>query len=276
MDNTLKMIAFKVTATGGFARVADKVAGKITALDMATTRGPNRKAVTAVRLQTNGNLKVIAWDLKFTPSGKASIVRLGDADAGAVSAVSISRSKNFNGVFTAVRTGGNLRVIPWKLSSDGKVFTRRAHASAGAIDPYVDVAPLAQGVAVAVRKPDGRLRVVTWSANSSGDIGPLRSARNAHGTWQLKLLTAPNGGSNLTTVMRAENGKLYLIGWAVDGNGRNLRRLGTSSAGSITALSADVVSRSYPGLDPRDMILTAVRTSGKLKLITWDTNLVNP
>jgi hypothetical protein len=37
------------------------------------------------------------------------------------------------------------------------------------------------------------------------------------------------------------------------------------------------VQRSYPGLDPRDMILTAVRDSGnELKLITWDTNLVNP
>jgi hypothetical protein len=48
-----------------------------------------------------------------------------------------------------------------------------------------------------------------------------------------------------------------LIGWAVDGDGRGLRRLGFSRAGGASRISADVTARSYAGLDPRDMILTS-------------------
>jgi hypothetical protein len=42
-------------------------------------------------------------------------------------------------------------------------------------------------------------------------------------------------------------------------------------------VAASSVSRSYVGNDPRDMILTTLKdASGNLKLITWDTNLVEP
>lgn len=77
--------------------------------------------------------------------------------------------------------------------------------------------------------------------------------------------------------MRDSEGKLRLIGLLMNGNGSNLRRIGTSKAGPASLIAAAGVSRSYYGLDPRDMILTALRDSvGNLKLITWDTNLINP
>ena len=72
-------------------------------------------------------------------------------------------------------------------------------------------------------------------------------------------------------------GEVLIVGWAVDGNGKNLRRIGSSEAGKATHISVAGVSRSYPGKDPRDMVLTALRAKdGDLKLITWDTNLVKP
>jgi len=65
--------------------------------------------------------------------------------------------------------------------------------------------------------------------------------------------------------------------YTVAADGTDLRRTGSSKAGAATKISLHGVSRSYPGLDPRDMVLTALRDNGgELKLITWDTNLVNP
>lgn len=278
-DDVLTMIAYQVTPTGGLLRRSSRVAGKISALDMATTRGVNRRSITAVR-DVDGNLKLIAWDVQLANNGSVSIVRLGEATAGAVSALSVTRAKNFSGVFTAVRDGeGKLKVIPWRLSSDGGTFTRRTDAAAGAIDNLVDVAPLGKGVAAAVKDADGSLRLITWSVSSSGDIGQRRQTGFGGSIDALRLLTSPNGGSNLTAVVRGAVGELRLIGWRVDDDGRKLRRLGSSKAGSASRISADVVSRSFSlqAGGTRDTILTALRDSGgDLKLISWDTNLVNP
>ncbi len=276
-DDELKLIAYNVLFNGGFSRVGEHTAGKIRALAMTTTRGPDRKAVTAVRTW-DGDLKVIAWDIQFSRNGATSVVRLGDASAGAISAVSISRARNFNGVFTAVRDGDNqLRIIPWRISANGSTVTRGEHGSAGTVGRQLAIAPLAQGVAAAVQDSTGKLRVITWSASSNGDIGARRETGIAGKVSELRLLETPHAGSNLTTVVRDSSGDLLLIGWAMNGDGTNVRRVGSSRAGAATKLSAAGISRSYPGKDPRDMILTALRDSeGDLKLITWDTNLNNP
>lgn len=231
----------------------------------------------AVRTES-GNLKLIVWDIAVANNGTASVVRLGDANAGAVSALSISRARNFHGVFTAVRDSENrLKVIPWKLTTDGATLTRGAFARAGVIGKKLDVAPLAQGVAAAVQDADGDLRVITWSANSAGNIGARRDTVVAGDVAEIRLVTAPHGGSNLTAALRSSTGKLLLVGFAVNNNGTDLRRIGSSRAGAASKISIDVVSRSYPGLDPRDMTLTGLRdASGDLKLVSWDTNLVNP
>lgn len=276
-DDVLKMIAYRVGPTGGFTRVADATAGKISALAMATTGNGNRRAVTAVRDQ-GGDLKIIVWDIQLASNGTASVVRLGQAAAGAVSALAISRARNFNGVFTAVRDGeNNLKVIPWKLSTDGNTVTRGADGSAGTVGTSLAVAPLGQGVAAAVRDAQGKLRIITWSASSGGNIGTRRDTGVAGGISEVSVLGTPHADSNLTTIVRAAGGDLLLIGWAINDNGTNVRRLGSTRAGAATKIAADGVSRSYPGLDPRDMILTALKDSeGSLKLITWDTNLNNP
>jgi hypothetical protein len=276
-DDELKLIAYLVGPTGFFSRLGDATAGKISALAMTQTGAVDRKAVTAVR-DENGNLKVIAWDLQWGSNGDVSVVRLGDASAGPVSSVSISRARAFNGVFTAVRdSDNNLKVIPWKLSANGMTITRGDDASAGTVGTQVAVAPLAQGVAAAMRDADGNLRVISWSVSSDGNIGARRDTGVAGGISEVSILGTPHAGSNLTTVVRDSTGALLLIGWAMNDNGTNLRRVGSSRAGEATKIAADGVSRSYVGLDPRDMILTAVRDShGDLKLITWDTNLNNP
>ena len=276
-DDVLHIIAFRVGPTGNLQRIGDMLAGKVSALDMATIGGADRKAVTAVR-DEDGDLKLIAWDLDFAQDGTATIVRLGEASAGKASALSIARATPFNGVFTAVKDDdGNLMVIPWKISTDGRSIARGEHATASEVGNEISVASLQKGVAVAMRDSDGNLRIITWSAAASGDMGGRKETEVAGGISEVDLLTTPHGGSNLTSVVRDSDGNLLLIGWAVDGDGRNLRRIGSSEAGAASKIAAAGVARSYVGLDPRDMIMTAVRsTGGDLKLITWDTNLVNP
>ncbi len=274
-DDRLKMIAFRVTATGQLTRHGSATAGEIRQLDMATTSAVDRKAVTAVRTSA-GDLKVIAWDVSFTSSGEAEVERLGEASAGAVSSLAISRASVFDGVFVAARIGsGDLRVIPWRLSNGGETLTRGDHVDAGSVGVEIDVAPLASGVAASMRDSDGLLRVITWDATLDGDILAIRKGtRTAHQTGAHRLLRSPLAGSNLTSVMRGGDGNLYLIGWAADDDGDNLRRISSSKAGQVTGLSADTTFRSFSPLAPREFILTALRDAdGNLRLVTWDANL---
>jgi len=276
-QDELKLIAYAVTATGALVRKAEHTAGPISELEMVETRGPDREVVTAIR-DSEGNLKLIAWDLEFTSGGGVSIVRLGQAQAGAVSSLSLTRARNFNGVFTAVRDGeNNLKVIPWRLSANGKTITRGNAGGGGEIKQNLSVAALAAGVAAAVRDSDGNLRVITWASSSSGDIDARRDVLVAGKVSEIDLVATPHAGSNLTAVVRDSQGDLRLISLLMDGDGTRLRRAGSSRAGTASRIAAAGVSRSYPPNDPRDMILTALRDSdGNLKLITWDTNLNNP
>jgi hypothetical protein len=276
-SDDLKMIGYRVDAFGAFERIGDYTAGKISALGLAVTNQADRKAVTAVREQ-NGNLKLIAWDIGFQNGVTPFVDRLGSASAGAVSALAISHARNFHGVFTAVREGGNtLKVIPWKLSSDGMVFTRGTDATAGTVGTTLAVAPVASGVVAAMKDSQNNLRVISWTATSNGNMSTRRSEVVGGGVSEIRMIGTPGAGSNLTMAVRDNSGEMLLIGWLVNNDGSDLRRAGSTKAGAATKISLHGVSRAYPGLDPRDMVLTSMREGdGELKLITWDTNLVNP
>jgi hypothetical protein len=181
-------------------------------------------------------------------------------------------------VFTAVREAGNtLKVIPWKLSSDGMLFTRGTDATAGTVGTTLAVAPLSSGVVAAMKDSQNKLRLISWTVTSSGNMSTRRDAVVGGGVSEIEMIGTPNAGSNLTVAVRDTSGDMNLIGFVVNSNGTSLRRVGSTKAGAATKISLHGVSRSYPGLDPRDMVLTSMRDSaGDLKLITWDTNLVNP
>lgn len=278
-DDKLKMIAYRVGVAGNFTRMDSVEAGRISALDMTTISGLNPRAVTAVR-DGSGNLKLIAWDILTGSDGQVSIARLAEASDGAVSAVSVSRAKHFTGVYTGVRDGtGELRVTPWTLSSNAQNFTRRAAGTAGEIGPVLDVAPLAGGVAAAVADSDGNLRLITWSVSGAGDITARRAENVAGQVSEITLLPTPHGKSNLASVVRGGDGRLYVIGWRTNDNGQRLRRLGSSRAGEGMFISADSASHlnNHDGGGNRDWIATAMRdNAGDFRLIAWDTNLISP
>ena len=107
----------------------------------------------------------------------------------------------------------------------------------------------------------------------SGDVGARSDTGIAGDVSEISLLGTPFAGSNMTTVVRTSSGNLLLIGWAMNHDGTNIRRVGSSLAGTATRVAVDTVALN----DQRCMILTALRDNeDNLKLITWDTNLINP
>jgi len=128
-----------------------------------------------------------------------------------------------------------------------------------------------------MKDSQNKLRVISWTVTSSGNMSTRRDEVVGGGVSEIRMIDTPNAGSNLTVAVRDGSGDMLLIGFAVNNDGTDLRRMGSSKAGAATKISLHGVSRSYSGLDPRDMVLTSLRDdSGELKLITWDTNLVNP
>ncbi|WP_135502584.1 hypothetical protein [Roseovarius aestuariivivens] len=278
-DDKLKMIAYRVGVGGNFTRMDSVEAGRVSALDMATISGLNPRAVTAMR-DGNGRLKLIAWDILTGSDGSVSIARLAEAGDDLVSAVSVARAKHFNGVYTAVRDAdGELRVTPWTLSDNGQSFTRRAAGTAGEIGSVLDVAPLAGGVAAAMADSEGKLRLIAWSVSAQGDITARRDQAVAGDVSEITLMPVPHGRSNLASVVRGGDDRLYLIGWQIGDDGRRIRRLGSSRVGPASQISADAVAhlRSDGDGGNRDWIATAMRDeAGDLRLIGWDTNLILP
>lgn len=284
-NNRLKMIAFRVSPAGTFTRVAERTAGPVSGLEVATVSDirPVREGqrrfetvtVTAVRTAAQ-TLKLITWDLAIAGNGSVSVERLADASAGAVGTVSISPSKHFYGVYTAVSDSDqNLKVIPWTLATNLQSFTRKADGQAGRIGPHLGVAPLGAGVATAMRDSSGNLRVITWKVSGSGDIVERQETATGGDVFQTRVLAAPDASGTFSTISRVPSGRVYLIGWAADKDGSNLRRIGSSRMGRTKGISAATVTRSYSRMKDRGMIATGViRTNDGLRMTAWDTNLV--
>jgi hypothetical protein len=275
-DDRLKVIAFAVTPDGRLVRRGEDLAGPISALDMATTLGSNKRAVVAAR-GGDGRLRLISYAIGFS-GGTETVERMGTAVGPEISALSVSDAGNFRGVLTALRVDGELLVLPWRMNAQGTSFTQGNAGEAGAVGANLDVARLAAGVAAAMIDSNGKLRIITWETNADGDvIGARKGTVTAHDGLQHKLLQSPASGSNLSSVMRGTDGRLYLVGWGVNADGSRLRRLSSARTGEAAALAADTRIRSFTGQDPREYLLTALRDgSGNLRLISWDTNLENP
>lgn len=273
-DGFLKLIAYRVAGNGSFTRIAERNDRAIAMVDMTMTTGPDRMAVTALRLP-NGKLHLIAWDVRINPSAEASIVRLGEIEGDAVSTLALAPA-GFKGVYTAVRAGGELQVIPWRLSPDGMTFERRNPGVAGPIGPFLSVASLPQGVVAAAEDSDGKLAVITWSTNATGDIGARQQKTVGVASKDIRLVKSWLGDTNFTSVLRDGDGNLRLVGWAVNADGSNLRQLGSSRAGAVLGLSAASTMSLVAGQNPREFTVTAVRDSeSAMKLILWDVNLLN-
>ncbi|RMG56378.1 MAG: hypothetical protein D6723_00510 [Acidobacteria bacterium] len=209
-------------------------------------------------------LLVITFIQPGSASAQATIERLGDASAGAISQVAMTALGNR--VVTAVRTGGGyLKLIAWQVTSGGEI-ERLGDATAGAIGE-VAITSLSSmegdRVVTAVRTGSGYLKLIVWQVTGQGQIERLGDAT---GNAIDQVAMASVGGNRVVTACRDAHSNLKLIAWDVSAQGQ-IQALGSAAAGAISQVA--IVGLRAVGSDAR--MLTAVRTgSGYLKLIAWD------
>lgn len=241
-------------------RDGDASAGAVSrmAITLTDSQFPVYRAVTAVR-DSNGNLKLIAWDIDRS-SGSAVITRRGSATAGAVSEISIATVRGEidlpqhdlpQRVATVVRdTAGNLKVIAWDIDQNGNIH-RRGSASAGAVSLVSASRLQVDRILTGVRDRMGELKVIVWDFGEDGSI----HRRGSAGAGAVSLVDT----NASTTAVRDSNGNLKIIRWAISNDG-SINREGDGSAGKVSLISDSPGGR-----------FTAVRDSnGDLKVISWN------
>ena len=233
------------------------------------------KVITAVR--SGGKLKLIAWHI--TEGGK--IDRLGTADAGSVdriAAVALPKADmNDIGEFvTAIRSGGKLALISWNSTDGGKTIKRLDTYQGGTVDditavaiPKVDAGDKGEKADMVTAVRTGRkLALIAWNISKTGKITRLGTT-DAGSVDQIATVVVRKGDRDqLVTAVRS-GGDLRMISWHVTREGK-IERLATTDAGSVDRLAAVSLPKfGSVGKNDKGDVITAVRTSGHLRMISW-------
>ncbi|HBY80716.1 MAG TPA: hypothetical protein DEG47_27750 [Cyanobacteria bacterium UBA11148] len=206
------------------------------------------------------------WPAPVPPK---QVTRLGDSgtQAGAIRIIAAA-SVGPDQVVTAVRTqNGNLKLIVWDISSDGKTVTRLGDSGNQAgVSDIIAVASLSLGrVITAVRTAAGNLKLICWGIFDGGKtVTRLGDSGNQAGITDFISVTSV-GSSQVVTAVRTNEKTLKLIVWDVSNNGKTIARLGDTTNQPISIKNTIVTS---VGLG---RVATTIRTEdGKLKVIVWD------
>jgi uncharacterized Zn-binding protein involved in type VI secretion len=169
-EKTLKLIVWDVSNNGKtIARFGDTGNQPISIKNTIVTSVGFGRVATTIRTE-DGKLQVIVWDI--SPDGK-TVIRLGDSNnqAGATEIIAVA-SLNSEQLATAVRTeAGNLKVIVWGISPNGKTVTRLGDSGsqAGATDIIAITSLGSDQVATAVRTQEGNLKIIVWGVFDDGE-----------------------------------------------------------------------------------------------------------
>ena len=194
---------------------------------------------------------------------RVSITHSHNASAGAIGALALTRLAPDH-VLTAVRDGsGNLKVIAWKVGSDGSL-TRQGDASAGGISLVAMTDwPAGPGVVTAVRTASGTLKVIAWALHSDGTVH-RRGDADAGAVKELSI-SSPSGFDGVVTAVVNGSGELEVIAWKLAADG-TFQRLTTGTGGKCSDLAVTALSKA--GGSAR--VAVGLRTeSGDLKVIVW-------
>lgn len=273
----LKLILYQIGVTGSFLRLDDAVGDEVKDLDIAVTQGPDRKIVVAMRRNADDKLKLQVYDLDYA-TGSARLKLLATRqEQGTVSALAVAGAINFNGAGVAIRTAtGTLKVIPYALSNGGATITRGTDYEAGDVSTVFDITAIPKGFVTAMKDSNGTLRLISLETSTAGNIaGNIEAFDSGNAVSEVRVTRTPHSaGGNVVTTVRAADGTLHLVGWAMSDRGANIRRSGSSEAGEASKIGAAASYYSVVGQQPRDMLLTAMRSSsGDLRLINWEVNL---
>jgi hypothetical protein len=262
-SGVLKLIAWRVNASGAIVRTGDSGGQAGRASSIVITRQPTGSTFVVALRTSSGRLKLISWGVNASGT---NISRRGDSgtQAGRASMINIVALTD-NRFVTAVRTSGRrLKLILWRLNGDGSL-TRLSDSGndAGVVNDVAIVRLSSNRVVTPVRTSDGSLKLITWrvttgairrqgdSGKQAGDARIIRAVRDRFG--------------HVVTAVRTASGNLKLITWRVASGGAVQRR---GDSGGLAGATRDHDISTADG-----RIITAVRTNGgNLKVIVWDTD----
>lgn len=265
-SGNLKLISWRIETNGEVTRLGDVTTGQVKSIALVTVR--TGVVVTAVRL-ANDKLRLIAW----TVSASGAIVRRGDANAGNIRSVTATATAAVDdGLVTAVRlTDGRLKLIAWETSNNGATITRRGDATTDAI---TDVALVSRGsggkfLLTAARDTNGKLRMQSWEIDQGGDLVKELATAHAGAVSDVDVAGVSNPNRSAVVACRTSGGRLKLITWELDPDGKQITRLAGALAGRASNISIAGTSEGS-----RDFFVTACALSnGDLRLINWEANL---
>ncbi len=268
-----------VTAAGQqLERQGDHVAGSIY-YGLATAQVYQGLMVTAVRLDTTGNLKLIAWEVSGNGLGNVAggeqIVRKGDVvSPGKVTNIAVVNT-GFHRVVTAARDqDGNLQLILWQISQDGLQIEKKDEHVAGGVTDIALTSPRPNQFVTAVRLASGKLKLIVWKI-LDGHLIDRRGEYTAGAITKVSAVStgALGNGSGLVTAVRLKSdGSLKLIAWWISYDGLTVERRGSAVDQAVTQVAiAHSGGYAEPGFtNAQDVVVTAVRDGdGNLKLISW-------
>ncbi len=276
----LTLLIHPATAAGQqLDRQGDHDAGSIY-YGMATATVHQGLMVTAVRLGTTGELRLIAWEVSGnglgTAAGGEEIVRKGHVTPpGPVTNVAVVNMGNHRVVTAARNEDGNLQLILWQLSQDGLQIEKLDEYVAGGVTEISLALLTTSQFVTAVRLANNKLKLIVWKI-LDGHLIDRRGEYTA-GAIGSKVSVVSTGalgnGSGLVTAVRLKSGGLLkLISWWISNDGLTVERRG-SAVGEAISQVAIVHSGQYaePGFtNVQDVVVTAVRDGdGNLKLISW-------
>lgn len=162
-DGDLKLIVWRVTATGGLSRLGDSAEQAGEASIIRSTLDPFGRVVTSVR-DGSGKLKLISWGIS---ANGLTIQRLRDSgsDAGSIGGNSLASLSD--GLVSGVRTGdGNLKLIAWTVNADGG-FIRVSDSGnqagpASTINLVADTGVSDLTMVTQLRTGSGTLKLIGW------------------------------------------------------------------------------------------------------------------
>jgi hypothetical protein len=217
---------------------------------------------------SGGDLQVDFWQL--TGSGNNPLpMFVSSASAGAASHI----SGTFVGVnlITAVRTGGNLKLINWAIGGQNAV--QRLGDSGGQGDAVDDLcvggfSPLdnvaSSFCVTAARNTGGNLEITSWRVNSSGSITKMSShvggAVVEVAITSFQDISAATLGVFVTATTNAA-GNLVVTSWQVSSSG-GIQQLATNSAGGASQIAIMDVGTDL-------VATTCVLSTGIERVITW-------
>ncbi|MGH7121447.1 MAG: hypothetical protein ACREFP_21060 [Acetobacteraceae bacterium] len=215
----------------------------------------------------NGNLLLITWLLNTD----GSFTRLGSSNPGGgkpdqAGAVSIVKMALLGGsvthrVVTAVRNGsGDLELISWTISADGKTITRDGPGATAGTVSEIEIAVGFQGITTAVRDGNGSLLVIPWQLGSGGSF--TRHHEVEAGNAQHLSVGVVGGPPVLVATMRNGSGVFEMIALNAITEG------GLARSGSFNDTQNPNVGETKI-ISMNGLALTAIRQTSALLLRSW-------